>query len=468
MTPQRLLGLRQWHPSGRWVPAAAGFKAVASQRPLGRATAGLGPIRYKYLFTTLFSSRIFFRNGSGGTAAAVFSYIIIPEQRLLQSASVYTPYYINIIMGDSQQDSKKRTAYEPWTKKETDLLLKLMVDGARRGWRDNSDIFSKATVEERILIVFNERLGYNRTYSNYQNRLKWFKSRWIGYSNLLKYSSGFGYDHNTKKFTTTDEVWDAYLASHPKDTHLRYGESSDYEDLRIAMGNGVAVGRNSIGLGIAIDANTLGEDENRNARIEDLTFDPENDAFVALSQDDQPPSSFTPPSGQPEVTKSSTQRPKQAKRSRTQYKATSGSSEKIMEEVKTLFGEVHGLLLKRDSELEKREKERSYTTWDAIKEIPNLDADTRIKAFDLFVTNMEHHEILEEEIENEEMEEEIDEEEETEFYENVKLLLLTAKTVLTLLGEIDMMRQRIERALQRRPITRIGYHFVKDMIEGDP
>ncbi|KAH6760193.1 hypothetical protein C2S51_017142 [Perilla frutescens var. frutescens] len=66
------------------------------------------------------------------------------------------------------------------------------------------------------------------------------------------------------------------------------------------------------------------------------------------------------------------------------------------------------------------------------------------------------------------MEEEIDEEEETEFYENVKLLLLTAKTVLTLLGEIDMMRQHIERSLQRRPITRIGYHFVKDMIEGDP
>ncbi|KAH6811694.1 hypothetical protein C2S51_025456 [Perilla frutescens var. frutescens] len=208
-------------------------------------------------------------------------------------------------MGDSQQDSKKRTAYEPWTKEETDLLLELMVDA---------------------------------------KPLR--KSRWIAYSNLLKYSSGFGYDHNTKQFTATDEVWDAYLVSHPKDTHLRYGECPDYEDLRITVGNGVAIGRNSIGLGIAIDVNTLGEDENRNARIEDLTFDPENDVFVALSQDDQPPSSFTPPSGQPEVTKSSTQRPKQAKRSRTQYEATSGSSEKIMEEVKTLFGEVHDTWIK--------------------------------------------------------------------------------------------------------------------------
>ncbi|KAH6782126.1 nuclease HARBI1-like protein [Perilla frutescens var. frutescens] len=174
----------------------------------------------------------------------------------------------------------------------------------------------------------------------------------------------------------TDEVWDAYLASHPKDTQLRYGESPDYEELRIAVDNGVAVGRNSIRLGITNDANTLGEYENRDARIDDLTFDPESDAFVALSQDDQPSSGFTPPSGQPEVPTSSTQRLKQAKRSRT---------------------------------------------------------------------HMENHEILEEEIEDEEMEEEIDEEDETEFYENVKLLLLTIKTVLTLLGEIAMMRQRIER-----------------------
>ncbi|KAH6762590.1 hypothetical protein C2S52_020023 [Perilla frutescens var. hirtella] len=269
-----------------------------------------------------------------------------------------------------------------------------MVDGAHCGWRDNSGIFSKATVEERILYVINERLGCNKTYNNYQSRLKWFKGRWIAYSNLLKCSSGFGYDNNTKKFTATDEVWDAYLASHPKDTQLRYGESADYEKLRIVVGNGVAVGRNSIGLGIATDANTLGEDEIRDARIEDLMFDPESDVFVALSQDDQPPSGFTPPSGQPEVTESSTQRLKKPKRSRTQYEATSGSNEKIMEEVKTLFGEVHGLLLKRDIVLEKREKERSYTTWDGIKEIPNLDVDTRIKALDLLVTKSQKDDFL--------------------------------------------------------------------------
>ncbi|KAH6800846.1 hypothetical protein C2S52_001310 [Perilla frutescens var. hirtella] len=292
-------------------------------------------------------------------------------------------------MGDSQQDSKKRTTYEPWTKEQTDFLLELMVDGARRGWHDNSGIFSKTTMEERILPQLNEKLWCNKTYNNYQSRLKWFKNRWISYSNLLKSSSGFGYDANTKKFTATDEVWDAYLAAHPKDANLRYGECPDYEDLAIAVGNGVVVGKNSIGLGSATDANTLGEDENRDVRIEDLTFDTENEAFVALSQDEPPSSGSTPPSGLPEVPEGSTQRRNQPKRSRTQYEATSGSNENIMEEFKKIsntIGEVHNLLLKRDTILEKREKERSCTTWDAIKEIPNLDEDTRLKAFDLLDT----------------------------------------------------------------------------------
>ncbi|KAH6763661.1 hypothetical protein C2S51_014910 [Perilla frutescens var. frutescens] len=111
--------------------------------------------------------------------------------------------------------------------------------------------------------------------------------------------------------------------------------------------------------------------------------------FVALSQDEPPSSGSTPPSGFPEMSEVSTQRRTQPKRSRAQYKATSGSTENIMEEIKKLtntFDGVYNLLLKRDTMLEKRERERSYTTWDAIKEIPNLDEYIRLKAFDLLDT----------------------------------------------------------------------------------
>ncbi|KAH6770729.1 hypothetical protein C2S52_015532 [Perilla frutescens var. hirtella] len=206
-------------------------------------------------------------------------------------------------MEDSQQDMKRKASYEQWTKEQSDVLLELMVDAVGWGWRDNSGIFSKTTVEERILPVLNEKLG-----------------------------SGFEYDPTTKKFTASDEVWDAYLEAHSKDTHLRYGECHDYDDLEITVGNGVAVGKNSIGLGSATDAKTLGDDENRDARIEDLTFDPENEVFLALSQDEPPSSGSTPPSRLPEVSEGSTQRRNQPKSSRAHMENLEILEEEIDEE----------------------------------------------------------------------------------------------------------------------------------------
>ncbi|XP_057775195.1 uncharacterized protein At2g29880-like [Salvia miltiorrhiza] len=205
-------------------------------------------------------------------------------------------------MGDSQQqDTKKRAIYEPWTKEQSDVLLEILVESAKRGWRDNSGIFSKATVEERILPVLNQRLQCNKTYNHYLSRIKWFKTRWTAYSTLMKFNSGFGYDNNAKKFTAPDEVWDAYYQAHPKDAYLRHGNCPDYEDLEIAVGNGVAVGKNSIGLGSATNARTLGADENRVPHIEELNYDAETEAFVGLTQDDPPSSSSKSPLVFPEV-----------------------------------------------------------------------------------------------------------------------------------------------------------------------
>ncbi|KAM7486286.1 hypothetical protein LguiA_002295 [Lonicera macranthoides] len=211
-------------------------------------------------------------------------------------------------MADQQQDIKKKGNYEQWTEEESKLLLELMVDAAARGWRDNSGILGKQVIEERILPILNKKLGIQKTYKNYQSRLKWFKNKWSSYSTLMRFSSGFGYDLTTKKFTACDEVWEEYFKAHPKDMELRYGTFEDYEDLEIAIGNGVAVGKNSIGSGSATDARTLGASEGIEVSIEDMDL------------------------------------------------------------------------------LEKREKERQYTIWDAIKEIPNLEEDTRFKDVELLDT----------------------------------------------------------------------------------
>ncbi|XP_057790201.1 uncharacterized protein LOC131007072 [Salvia miltiorrhiza] len=231
-------------------------------------------------------------------------------------------------MGDSQpQDSKKRAVYEAWTKEQSDALLDILVESAHRGWRDNSGLFSKATVEERILPVLNEKLRCNKNYNHYQSRIKWFKSRWNAYSTLLKFNSGFGYDNTTKKFTAPDEVWDAYIEAHPKDAYLRTGSFSNFEDLGLAVGNGVAIGRNAIGVGSATDARTIGVDESRGPLIEELNYDADNEAFVVLGQNDPPLSGSKSPLESTEVPVESTQRRAPAKRSRGQFETNLGHSE---------------------------------------------------------------------------------------------------------------------------------------------
>ena len=86
----------------------------------------------------------------------------------------------SIIMGDSNQWNDKSKGiieekYKTWTTEETNELLKLMVDATNRGWHDNNGLLSKVTIERKILLALNEKLGCQRTYSQYLSYLKWFK-----------------------------------------------------------------------------------------------------------------------------------------------------------------------------------------------------------------------------------------------------------------------------------------------------
>nr|XP_017221751.1 PREDICTED: uncharacterized protein At2g29880-like [Daucus carota subsp. sativus] len=93
-------------------------------------------------------------------------------------------------MGDACQEndnSKGKTpGYKTWTIEERNELLNLMVDAAKRGWRDSNGLFTKVTVEKKILPILNEKMLFN---------------------------SGFGWDPITKKFTAPNEVWEEYFKS---------------------------------------------------------------------------------------------------------------------------------------------------------------------------------------------------------------------------------------------------------------
>jgi hypothetical protein len=74
-------------------------------------------------------------------------------------------------------------------------------------------------------------------------------------------------------------------------------------------------------------------------------------------------------------------------------------------------------------------------------------------------------------MEGEEIEaEEIDEEEtEEEFYETIKILLMAIQAIIIVLREtMVMVPPRIERLLNRRPVTRKGYHYIHKVLKEDP
>ncbi|CAA2998963.1 Hypothetical predicted protein [Olea europaea subsp. europaea] len=190
--------------------------------------------------------------------------------------------------GNDKVQGKGTEKYEKWTSEESNELLKLMVDAATRGWRDSNGLLSKITVEKHILPHLNQKLGVEKTYAQYKSRVKWFKKQYNKYSKLMHHNSGFGWDHVTKKSTASDEVWDYYFMSHPEDKSYRIDPFLDYEDLRIAVGSGTAVGTHSIALGDDTDARTSYTEERRvsDSLIDDFTYDLDIEAFIVTDKQD--------------------------------------------------------------------------------------------------------------------------------------------------------------------------------------
>ncbi|KAM7501590.1 hypothetical protein LguiB_000494 [Lonicera macranthoides] len=118
--------------------------------------------------------------------------------------------------------------------------------------------------------------------------------------------------------------------SHPGHSKLREKSVVDYEDLKIVVRGGTATGNGSIALGgDDIDVTTYGE-VNRDFRIEDFSYNPNNDAFIAPDHYEpsyQPPSprQYSTPSQSPLGSEVPTEKPSRNKRSRSEYEGSSSS-----------------------------------------------------------------------------------------------------------------------------------------------
>ncbi|XP_010463156.1 PREDICTED: uncharacterized protein At2g29880-like [Camelina sativa] len=91
--------------------------------------------------------------------------------------------------------------------------------------------------------------------------MKILRGKYNNFTEFLRFSSGFGWDPETKKFTATDEVWDTFLKAHPTKTHLRDESFEDFGDLRIIFALNTATGQNVVGLGDVVDTDNIPYEE---------------------------------------------------------------------------------------------------------------------------------------------------------------------------------------------------------------
>ncbi|CAH2078946.1 unnamed protein product, partial [Thlaspi arvense] len=156
----------------------------------------------------------------------------------------------------------------------TKVLVKLLVDGIKRGWRDFCGLITKLTVENKILPVLIERLGCQKTYTQYQNRIKYLKVQYQSYLDLQLNNSGFGWDSETKKCTAFEEVY------------MRYDSHNMFEDLQTVFDGATANGSKSVGLGDTTDAPTcrVGDDQVKETLVFCESGDDGNDASPILDK----------------------------------------------------------------------------------------------------------------------------------------------------------------------------------------
>ncbi|KAK1402759.1 Dihydrolipoamide acetyltransferase [Heracleum sosnowskyi] len=254
-------------------------------------------------------------------------------------------------MGDACQENDnskgKAAAYKTWTIDESNELLNLMVDAAKRGWRDSNGLFTK---------LFN---------------------------------SGFGWDPVTKKFTAPNEVWEEYFKVHHSHKSYRTDTFGDYDDLRIAVGNGTAIGKNAIGLGDDTDARTYDDEASKKHQpLDDLVYDNNTETYTHDTLDD-----FQDPLAQPSesINLDGSPPPAPKKRNRSEFERNSSSCANASQPdaIMQISHSVEKMV-----EAVKSFNNDDCSCWDLIKDLPDLDQLARFKALKLLNTRAKKMEFV--------------------------------------------------------------------------
>ncbi|CAH8364503.1 unnamed protein product [Eruca vesicaria subsp. sativa] len=287
----------------------------------------------------------------------------------------------NINLTEDSQQEKAKGAYEFWNVRETTVLIRLLVDGINQGWRDKNGSMSKMTVEKKILPVLNATVGCQKTHKHYLSKIRSLKKLYKSMQDLTRFSSGFGWDPISKKFTAPNHVWDDYEKAHPTKKSMRDETFEDYEDLQLIFEQGLATGKNAIGLGDDTDAQTFGAKD-------DEPFELDPTSFEYVEKEGSQASGFSN-STLLRSTKGPSQKAPPKKRAKGVEGEESSNSnmdgshmEKSFNEMIEISNQIVSLIQQREERQQReanlREVEKNKNNiWEAIKEISGLEEDVQ-------------------------------------------------------------------------------------------
>ncbi|XP_058108674.1 uncharacterized protein At2g29880-like [Magnolia sinica] len=127
-----------------------------------------------------------------------------------------------------------------WTNAMDEVMLNTLLEQIALG-RKSDNGFKREAYQAAAEQVSNEtHVCVN--WSNVVNRMKYHKKCYNDVKDMLS-ASGFGWDNERKVVTAPDEVWEAYLKSHPRTERLRGKRIERMDDLAVIVGDDQATGR---------------------------------------------------------------------------------------------------------------------------------------------------------------------------------------------------------------------------------
>ncbi|XP_016440075.2 uncharacterized protein LOC107765891 [Nicotiana tabacum] len=94
-------------------------------------------------------------------------------------------------------------------------------------------------VEREMNKLYGDKLDKTKM----KNRMRTLKKTYATMKRTAQHS-GFGWNEETRKFDAEDDVWEQYLAAHPKDAKYKTKKLLDYNTLALIFGDTVSDGRN--------------------------------------------------------------------------------------------------------------------------------------------------------------------------------------------------------------------------------